>query len=321
MLEMSYSNQNSRNATTSPILVTGAHRSGTTWIGKMLAASQNVAYISEPLNLWHRPGVMSAPVDHWYTYICPENETAFLPALQDTLAYRYHIWAEIRSIRSVKDFLRMGRDFNSFTQGKVRSQVPLLKDPFAVFSAPWFSDRLGCRVIIAVRHPAAFASSLKRLGWAFDFKHLLQQPLLMAERLEQYREAMTDMLNRPDDVIGQSALLWCMVYGTVKQISLEYPNFLLLRHEELSLSPAEKFSELYAALGLDFTPHSRDEVIKSTSGENPRELSKNKMHAVRLDSRKNVHNWKKRLNQDQIERLYELTNDVACHFYSDEEWL
>jgi LPS sulfotransferase NodH len=41
-----------------PILVTGAHRSGTTWVGKILCASGEAAYISEPLNLWHRPGVM-----------------------------------------------------------------------------------------------------------------------------------------------------------------------------------------------------------------------------------------------------------------------
>ena len=50
-----------------PILVTGAHRSGTTWVGKMLAASREVAYISEPLNKWHRPGVMAIPVEYWYT--------------------------------------------------------------------------------------------------------------------------------------------------------------------------------------------------------------------------------------------------------------
>lgn len=53
----------------SPILVTGAHRSGTTWVGKMLAANRRVAYISEPLNVFHRPGVFSAPVSHWYTML------------------------------------------------------------------------------------------------------------------------------------------------------------------------------------------------------------------------------------------------------------
>ena len=52
-----------------PILVTGAHRSGTTWVGKMIVASQDVAYISEPLNVWHRRGVLKTPTQYWYTYI------------------------------------------------------------------------------------------------------------------------------------------------------------------------------------------------------------------------------------------------------------
>ncbi|UCF28983.1 MAG: sulfotransferase family protein, partial [Chloroflexota bacterium] len=58
----------------SPILVTGAHRSGTTWVGKMLAAGRETAYISEPLNVWHRPGVLRVPTQYWYTYINEDNQ-------------------------------------------------------------------------------------------------------------------------------------------------------------------------------------------------------------------------------------------------------
>ncbi len=65
-----------------PILVTGAHRSGTTWVGKILCASGEAAYISEPLNMWHRLGVMRKPVSGWYTYITQENEAGYLSAFQ-----------------------------------------------------------------------------------------------------------------------------------------------------------------------------------------------------------------------------------------------
>ena len=60
-------------AETLPILVSGAHRTGTTWVGKMLAATPATAYISEPLNVLHRPGVFEVKTTRWYTYICPEN--------------------------------------------------------------------------------------------------------------------------------------------------------------------------------------------------------------------------------------------------------
>ena len=80
-----------------PILVTGAHRTGTTWVGKMLTASGQAAYISEPLNVLHRPGVLRVPTSHWYTYICNDNEQAYLQPIQEMLGFRYHGLAEIKS--------------------------------------------------------------------------------------------------------------------------------------------------------------------------------------------------------------------------------
>ena len=90
-----------------PILVTGAHRTGTTWVGRMLAADIDMAYVSEPLNVLHRPGVFGAPVKYWYTYITSENESEYLPAFRQLLDFEYHFWKEVASIRSRKDFLRM----------------------------------------------------------------------------------------------------------------------------------------------------------------------------------------------------------------------
>src|SRR5512134_3646788 len=199
--------------TLTPILVTGTHRGGTTWVGKMLAADALTAYISEPLNVLHRPGVFHAKVIHWYQYICEDNESEFLPAFQELMEFDYHLWDEIRSLRSRRDILRMGRDFIIVYNGLMRGLRPLLKDPFAVFSTPWFAKRLGCRVVITVRHPAAFASSLKRLNWTFDFQDLLNQPLLMRDHLESYRGEIQSI--KEGDVIGQSALLWKLIYRSV----------------------------------------------------------------------------------------------------------
>ncbi len=301
-----------------PILVTGAHRTGTTWVGKMLAVSPQAAYISEPLNVWRRPGVLGAPVSKWYTLVCKENEADFLPAFRELLGFRYGLWREMRSLRSRKDFLRMGRDFSIFARGRLLRQRPLIKDPFAVFSAPWFAGRLGCRVVITVRHPAGFASSLKRLNWSFDFRNLLGQPLLMQRWLDVDRAEMEAV--QSDDIIAQTALLWRMVYRVVARMMKLHPSFIIVRHEDLSRDPVSGYRDLYSALNLDFTPKVEQTILNSSSSENPRELSKKKVHAVKLDSRANLDNWKKRLNKDEITRIRELTGRVANLFYSDEEW-
>lgn len=304
--------------THAPILVTGAHRTGTTWVGKMLAASPQVAYISEPLNVWHRPGVLRAPVSKWYTFICEENENEYLPAFRAMLGFHYGFWREIRALRSRKDLLRMSRDASIFLRGRLFGQRPLIKDPFAVFSAPWFSERLGCRIVITVRHPAGFASSLKRLGWAFDFQDLLDQPLMMQKLLGMDRAEME--LTHAHDVIGQAALLWRIIYRIVAREMKMHPSFVIVRHEDLSLDPVSCYRDLYTAMALDFTPKVEETILNSSSAENPVELSRRKVHAVKLDSRANLDNWKKRLSEAEIKRIHKITGKTARLFYSDEEW-
>jgi hypothetical protein len=303
----------------SPILVTGAHRSGTTWIGKMLAADPYTAYINEPLNVWHRPGVFRVPVKYWYQYISDENESGYLPAFNELLEFEYHLWKEVRSIRSVKDFLRMGRDFRTFYYGLEEGRRALVKDPFAVFSATWFARKLNFKVVISVRHPVAFASSLKRLNWSFNFQDLLNQPLLMRDHLEPYRSQMESVNSQ--DVIGQAALLWKMIYYTVHSTLRSNPDFIIVRHEDLSRDPVNGFRNLYASLGLDYTHHVEKTISDSSSSENPMELSRKRVHDVRLDSRANVENWKKRLTDDEIKRVREVTEETSQLFYSDAEWV
>lgn len=284
----------------------------------MLAADADTAYLSEPLNVLHRPGVFSAPVKRWYQYICADNEAEFLPAFQSLLEYDYHLWAEIRSIRSRKDFFRMGRDFMIFYNALEQGQRALLKDPFAVFSVPWFAQKLNTRIVITVRHPAAFASSLQRLSWNFDFKDLLDQPLLMRDHLGLYRDPMQSVA--ADDVLGQAALLWKMIYETVHKFSQMNPACIIVRHEDLSRDPVNRYRELYEKLNLNFTHRVEQTILTSSSSENPTELSVKKKHAVKLDSRANVKNWRKRLSQEEITRIRKMTEGVAELYYSDEDW-
>jgi len=315
-----------------PILVTGAHRTGTTWVGKMLTASGQVAYISEPLNVWHRPGVMRTPTRFWYTYICSQNEADYLSALRDTIRLRYHTWEEIKSLRSPKDLLRMGRDWSTFRSGRFHKKRALLKDPFAVFSAPWFSQAFGCLIVITVRHPAAFASSLKRLDWPFDFGDLLSQPLLMQDWLEPFREEMENLDRQANedrklhnsaistDTIIRSSLLWRMIYLIVKEYQQRYPFIKIVRHEDLSSNPRQEFQSLYADLSLVYNPSVQQVIASSSSSENPKELLKHKKYSVHLDSLSNLDNWKRRLSREEIYRIRSLTEDLAEFFYPDLSW-
>jgi hypothetical protein len=301
-----------------PILLTGAHRTGTTWAGRMLAADADTAYISEPLNVLHRPGVFHAKVSHWYQYICEENEGEFLPAFQHLLEYDYFLWDEIKSIRSRRDFLRMGRDFMIFYNALEHGQRALIKDPFAVFSIPWFVKRLNCKVVITVRHPAGFVSSLQKLDWKFDFNDLLDQSLLMRDHLELFREPMQAI--QADDMIGQASLLWKMIYSVVDQFRKTNPEWVVIRNEDFARDPVNRYRELYSTLGLDFTSHVEKEITNSSSSENPTELSLKKTHSVKMDSVASIRNWRKRLSEEEIKRIRVMTEGVSELYYSNEDW-
>jgi hypothetical protein len=173
-------------------------------------------------------------------------------------------------------------------------------------------------VVITVRHPAAFASSLKRLNWPFDFQDLLNQPLLMRDHLEPYRREMEAM--KPDDVIGQAALLWKLIYRSVHATRAQHPDFIILRHEDLSHDPLPGYRALYETLDLDFTRRVEKIILNSSSSENPKESSKNKVHGYKLDSRANIDIWKKRMSAEEIERIRKITQEISPLYYSDAEW-
>ena len=210
----------------------------------------------------------------------------------------------------------MGRDWSTFFTGRIKRLRPLIKDPFAVFSAPWFASRLDCQVVITVRHPAAFASSLKRLNWTFQLHDLLNQPLLMRDWLEPYQGEMSGL---PDqDVVGRAALLWKMIYQVVDEFRRQQPGFLIVRHEDLSLNPLHGFRRIYADLDLDLTPKAQASILSSSSEGNPSEISS--VHATRVDSRQNLGNWKRRLSTDEIDRIRRITTGVVERYYPEQVW-
>jgi hypothetical protein len=175
-------------------------------------------------------------------------------------------------------------------------------------------------VVIIVRHPAAVASSLIKLDWEFDFQDLLDQPLLMRDWLEPFRGEMEQLLAKGTDLIAQSCLLWRMVYQSVIELRSRLPQLIIIRHEDFSLDPVRQFDQLYGQLGIEFTPAVQEAIITASSEKNPRETSASSVHSVRIDSQSSISSWQNRLSERDVERVFQLTSDVAPFFYSTGDW-
>lgn len=305
-----------------PVLVTGMMRTGTTWVGRMLCASGRLSYISEPLNP-HHPGIFRLPVTYNYTYISPENEHEFLPTFRDAVELRPRPFRELASARSPADVRRVGLTTFEMLRGRVTRRPALFKDPHALFSAPWFADRLGCRVVVCVRHPAAVVSSHVRLGWRAPLAQLRAQPALMRDWLEPAEKELAAAEQDPSvgrDPLQGNAVLWKIIHRTISTHAEQRPDFTVVRHEDLSNQPQEGFKNLYAQLALPFDDRAADQIEAASSRENPAELAINDPHRTRLDSRSNVGNWHKRLTPQDVELIREIVEPISSEWYDDSDW-
>lgn len=301
-----------------PILVTGMHRSGTSWLGVTLAAGGGLTNIGEPLNVLNRQTIFSSRVPLWYAHIHDDNEGDYLPYYEDAIAFRLHPLNDVRRMRlgSPRDPFRIGKQWASFLLGRLQNRRLLIKDPFAVFSIDWFVRRLSCQVVVIVRHPLAVISSLKRNDFRFDFSNLSQQPSLMNGPLRDFRSQIDAVLNSPDDVVGNGALLWRIIYEVVAAESSS-ENVIVVRHEDLSREPVDEFSRLFEKLELQWSSNVRDAILASTSQKNPTELPSRNPFRTRVNSRANLTNWKHRLDDTDVERVLEITQPTLSRYYPE----
>jgi hypothetical protein len=303
-----------------PILVTGSHRSGSTWLGQMLAASGEVGYVHEPFNIYRGPGICRARFSRWYTYIRPGTDGEIAAEFRRLLAFRYNYGAQALSVRSTEDVKALLRDGGRFLGFRIKHARPLLKDPMALFSAEWIAEAFDAQVVVVVRHPAAFASSIKLDGWTHPFSHFTDQPALIDDHLRPFKDEITGFAHEEHDILEQAALLWRLIHSTIDGYRSRHPEWLFVRHEDLSRDPVGGFRNLYEALGLRYTAEAREAVLRSSSPSNSIDRDTNSRLFLARDSRANVDNWRRRLTSAEVDCIRTKVADVSPLFYGDDEW-
>jgi hypothetical protein len=303
-----------------PILITGAHRSGSTWVGKMVGKSREVCYIFEPFNKDFGPGICRRVFNTWFPYVTEENEEKYLNCLKETVRFKFHLFKELRAVRTKWQLRNCFENFINFRMARMKNRRPMFKDPIAIFSAPWLARRFDFQVVALIRHPMAFAGSLKRLNWQFHFKDFLKQPLLLDGPLKAFKSEIETRAAEPGDIIDQAILLWNVIYGCVKDYREQYPGWIYARHEDISMDPVNGFKDLFAKLDLEFTPGIEQYIREYSGGSNPVETPGNKATFLKRDSSENIHNWKKRLTPEEIDRVKQGTEATACLFYPELRW-
>ena len=302
-----------------PILVTGSHRSGTTWVGRMLAASGEAGYMHEPFNPNRAPGWLARPLPRWFMYLDDHNAGPYEPAITRAVDMRYPLAAGLAPPRPkrIPHQLREWKDSLVYRARKLR---PLLKDPIALFSTEWLARTYDMNVVVMIRHPAAFVGSIKRLNWGFDYERewLAQEPLmrdLLGPFANDFRGYEGEV-----DLVGEGIVMWNAMYHAVDKLRARHPEWSFTKLEDLASDPETGFRDLYRATGLSWDEKARAAMLATAAEGNPGEVSRRQRRSIRRDSRAATGTWAKRLTPEEIERVRLETAKVARLFYDDSTW-
>ena len=292
-------------------LVTGAHRSGTTWIGKMLAGDPAIGVIHEPLNLDY--GMRHA--DQWYPCADDLRQAEIVRAVIEPALNgrgRYKARPSDPLLKRVTRSLTGGPDEWRYRNAMRWADHLVFKDPFAVLSSAWLARQYDMQVVVMVRHPCAYLASLKRMSW-------MPPTQIVADNLypEGRPRELEDRISQAQSFAERTGLFWSLIYGHVlKAREVEPERILLMRHEDVSTAP-----DAYAPQLLDHLRINRREGIverfrSSTSGEivSPPE---GVIHAFERDAYKMVSFWREKLTEDEIADVLRTASGPLEALYND----
>jgi len=260
-----------------PLLVTGLPRSGSSWVGQVLCRAPGVRYRYESLNPHWVPALRGRP-GH-FRYLAPDRPgpKAVRRAGDRALAGR----------QSPKQLLRAL--YRGYGRAALRRRGRLvLKDPTACLLAGWLQARHGGEVLVLVRHPCGFASSIQRLGWPIRLRRLLDQDDLVRDHLEPYLPVLEQSIDDPWAALGA---FWAAVHRVLRAQAGDGWHF--VRYETLCLAPTEAFGTLARNLGLDLAPSATART--GPHREDPGSTAK--------DSRRMASIWHDRMSRDAQEAV------------------
>lgn len=267
------------------IVLAGSGRSGTTWLGNIIAASPHVDTIFEPLDRRRVPEAGSLPLR---PYARREEESPQLEAY-------------------LRQVLR-GRVSNEWVNRAGRRPWgwrTLVKTIRGTLLLDWIDRRYRPRIVYMVRHPAAVVLSRMKLGWDTHLDELLAQPTLVANYLEPH----LDRLNGLRQPLEEHAALWA-VENLVPLRQLPKRGWVFCTYEQLVAAPEAQSRRILRALGLRFTPLHRRALARVSPMV--------RAESAILQRRDPLRAWQDELKPAEVAEILTIVHDLGVTLYDED---
>ncbi len=306
------------------ILVTGANRSGTTWVGKMLNFSGDLLEVSEPFNYLNGQSriVGQCPFVQHYPYVQSSEASRVKKYIDRKIVYS--TYKSIQGGRSFRELVSKScKAINNLRRLRCGVVVPLIKDPIALLSAEWVAREYQSQVVVMIRHPAAYVSSIKRVNWRMPLSVFLSQPKFMetipANLVSEVEEKAMSGQESSGYNLEDAALCWKVFHSVIKRYQTEHPEWIFLRHEDLCQDYLSGFRDLFYQLSLRWSDEVGEMIHNHCGSQNSLSLD-SRVHILKRDSALTRDYWKINLRKDEVARVRKITAEIADVFYDGSSW-
>jgi len=314
-----------------PLIIAGSGRSGTTWVLDVLAETNNLRTIFEPLNSF---GVSEAR-RFCNRYI---RENAYDPELKYFMEKVFsgrlnHIWPNTRFLADVLrpsiskmsswnyNYSLLSRYKNFFLQyfNYIRKKPfrPITKFIRANLMLDWIEKNFDAKIVYIVRHPGAvvaskITASKTKGGAVWDFIGPNEQKILF--QYQQDEQLRNDYLDKYYEIFSEKlspvaghTLLWC-VENILPIYNLQKKKRYVFFYEDIVNNPEKEFGWMLKILGLERKPDSS--IIVRPSQQASREFRNGSFDENQLTR------WMKIFNQQQLDEMDKILKSFKVTTYN-----
>ncbi len=298
-------------------IVCGLHRSGTTYVGKLLQQA-GVVVVHEPLN--ERFGMRDVPIAYPYVDDA-DNEYASL--LDDAVNFRRAWNKDVTYIKAQGLRRKMyqilgGRSGVRWDMLRLKSLLHFmpsqvcLKDPFMSLATPYLVKQHQLKVVCMVRHPAAIHYSTAKQGWWFDIQNLRKQSKLVSRFAMDVTDEQWKMAEK--HAAASIGILWKVMVRINQELEKEDDELKIIKHEDLCLFPMETVKQICVHLGVPVTLELESFVAIHSQGDKA-EAEGGKTHDFKRDSKALVDDWRDKILPEDEAILMGIVGDDVRVFY------
>jgi len=270
------------------LLIAGTARSGTTWLGDLIASQIPCRIMFEPFN----PDLVHEYRGFYYfQYMRPESQD------RDLYAFAQKVFTgQIRN------------RWIDHQNEHLRPHHRLIKEIRANLSLKWLHENFpAVPIVFLLRHPCAVVLSRIELGWATDsdIEPLLAQSELVDDFLGDHLEFIKAAKTEEE----KHAIIWSI--SNLVPLNQFMPGELkIIYYENLCTQPQIELSGLLASIGQN------DESPRLDKINRPSQTSR--ITSAVVTGRDKITHWKQKLRPSQIDTILRVVESFGLnHLYAE----